>query len=169
VVSGTIIGDGKFSPLIVSNATHIKYTNYTILDFACRACPAGSYKSTLGLGTCKLCAEGKYQTKMRSLFCNDCIIGKYSNSSGNVNESDCQSSPVNSNNYNSSSTGEDSYKCKKGSSRPQGGRDCTLCTEGRYQMNMASFSCIDCLAGKYIDSVGNDAESKCKNMSSEFE
>jgi len=165
VVSGTIIRDGKFSPLVVSNATHIKYNNYTILHIACPACPAGSYKSALGLDQCKLCAEGKCQTSMQSLFCNDCIIGKFSNSSGNVNHSDCTSCPVNSNNYNSSSTREDSCKCNKGSSRAQGGSDCTLCPEGKYQMNTASFSCIDCLAGKYIDSFGNDAESKCKTCS----
>ena len=93
--------------------------------------------------------------------CTQCSSGKYLGTQGNDAERDCQECPVNSGNNNAGSTDIASCRCNPGSFGVDGGSSCTLCPKGTYQSRSGSTACDKCVSGKYLDTLGNDAENNC--------
>jgi hypothetical protein len=103
-------------------------------------------------GTCTECVAGKYKGETGSSWCSYCESGKYSEEVGSSNSSSCTTCPTNS----SSAAGSpnlSSCVCNIGFWGSDGGM-CTLCEAGQYKEVAGADPCIDCPAGKYLETSG---------------
>jgi len=130
VVAGTIIGDGIYSTIFISDESHINHKAFPVLQYFCVPCNPGSYKAIYGMGSCLDCLEGKYQGIFGSSLCQDCVPGKHSNVKGNNAEENCQ-------------------ECSMGKYQVTlAAKLCIHCEPGKYNNAVGSKKCKICPIGK---------------------
>jgi len=191
VVAGTIIGDGIYSSIFISNDSHINHKSFPVLEYPCVACNPGSFKIIYGMGSCMDCLEGKYQANFGSSHCQDCVAGKYSDMKGNNAEENCQECHMGkyqvelaaklcidceAGKYNNLVGREGCKICPPNSQSKNpgsticsctkgyfgyGSMDCLSCPVGKYGKYEASMACTDCPRGKYLNAMGSIDELNC--------
>lgn len=110
----------------------------------CVACAAGSYKTTVGVGTCTNCAANEYSTTPAQVVstCSSCPL--FSKAPAGSNEaSDCQCNAG----Y-SGANGQTCLACVQGTYKPSDGPSaCTLCGNNTYSPAVAATAasvCVPC-------------------------
>lgn len=133
------------------------------INTACDGCMGGHYQDTPGQSACKSCANGKYLPMWSSPTsndavddCIDCEAGKYHATTAGA----CTDCPPGKHVAALASTECD--KCEAGSYQDHDGKiACKACGNGKFltawsseDSNDNSADCIDCPAGKYIETTG---------------
>ena len=136
----------------------------------CIECTAGKFIDVSGsdqASNCIECMAGKHVDISGSdeeSDCIECVAGKYVEASGSNAESDCISCAAGKfGSGTGSSTASDCIDCVAGVFSSAGSGACgAQCPVGTFaDVAGGTSACIGCLAGKYVDVVGSEAESDC--------
>lgn len=99
---------------------------YTLFNYSCAACSAGSYSTSYASPSCTPCAAGTFSNTTASTFCSSCSAGMFVGVSG----------------------GTACLNCPAGSfSNASASATCQACTGGKYQPSQGTTTCLSCPAG----------------------
>ena len=131
----------------------------------CILCAAGSFAAREGLTTCTLCASGKYSTALEAgtqqeHLCVQCPIATYSELQGQTSNTTCSPCPPGTySEHGGLARRLDCLDCLGGTfSDTPGATMCATCGVGTYS---AENTCTPCLAGKYLNTIGNSNAQDC--------
>jgi hypothetical protein len=117
----------------------------------CSACTAGTYKSILSTAACIPCAGGTWSSTNAATTCTTvCPLNSIWTSSGVCS-------------CNAGYTGLDNSPCEpcvRGTFKNSTGRDCMMCSRGKYSDTTASTVCKTC-SNYMVSAVGSSAITQC--------
>ncbi|GMI15398.1 hypothetical protein TrLO_g6728 [Triparma laevis f. longispina] len=133
--SGTVPNEAKNYCLNCAAGKHTNEDNTSCLD-----CPTGKFSSESASASCTDCSAGKY-SEPASESCSDCSAGKHINDGISGNEASVCAI------------------CDAGQYSQAAAAICSDCNVGKYG---GGASCLDCPAGKFLNSAGGTSISNCQ-------
>ena len=112
---------------------------------ACTACPAGQWKSSIGIGSCTLCGGNTYSTTIAATSSGTCSICPANTFSG------------------TGSTELTYCKCNAGHNAIEDGFACTPCVAGTYKSSTGVGICEECRTDTFSTAVAATDEGTCTN------
>ena len=125
----------------------------------CTQCIAGKYAAALNDVACVDCETGKWSGSAGVTGCIDCLVGTYmaTATTASTTIADCDSCGLGYNTAAVATTGsaaQTACLCSTGYGRTDNTAACVQCIAGKYKDTVGDSLCIDCISGKYANDVG---------------
>ena len=159
-VATTAIVDAMVQGVDLTSAACEQTTQSCLSSGIGCSCNSGYTGPETGLATCTACAAGTFKSVGGSAQCSACPARTFSGEVGATSIAACTSCHPNATSAAGSPSEEYCY-CEAGFAHVNGTERCALCSQGKYNAQLARTACSNCTVGLYAAGYGSKTVDSC--------